>query len=234
MTDPTWLSNAAGYWADEMGCPAEELFAEPLLLKAHGQRLDDYNGIFALFRRGRAVISFPSDRLEDLSATLPTNPLSPDLLASHFMRGGYRVIGPAFIGYAAEVPQTAGGVRALEPPDMSLVETLQAACDETEWEYGGSEPARVPCTGAFEDGSLAALAGYEIWNHAIAHISVITHPSFRGKGYGRQAVMELAGMALAAGLVPQYRTLESNIPSMRIAGTLGFERYATSVAVRLE
>jgi predicted GNAT family acetyltransferase len=68
----------------------------------------------------------------------------------------------------------------------------------------------------------------------IAHIAVVTHPSHRGRGYGKAAVAHLAARAIAEGLLPQYRTLDSNQPSLRIAEALGFQRYATSVAVRLK
>jgi predicted GNAT family acetyltransferase len=80
---------------------------------------------------------------------------------------------------------------------------------------------------------VAALAGYEVWGSTIAHISVITHPDFRSRGFGRSAVAHLAGRAMAAGLLPQYRTLQSNRASIRVAEALGFHFYATSTAVRL-
>jgi predicted GNAT family acetyltransferase len=66
-----------------------------------------------------------------------------------------------------------------------------------------------------------------------SHIAVITHPDFRGRGYGRSAVAHLAARALAAGLLPQYRTLVANHSSIHVAQSLGFELYATSMAVRL-
>jgi hypothetical protein len=46
-------------------------------------------------------------------------------------------------------------------------------------------------------------------------------------------VSGLTGEVLKRGLVPQYRTLEANKSSMAIARALGFELYATTVAVRL-
>ena len=77
------------------------------------------------------------------------------------------------------------------------------------------------------------LRSAKVWDDVIAHISVVTHPAYRGRGYGRGVVAHLAATALQAGLIPQYRTLDSNTGSIRIAEALGFERYATSVAVRL-
>lgn len=144
------------------------------------------------------------------------------------------VIGPAFIGYAdsvAAAPQTA---RLLTADDTTAVAALQAACRKDEWEHGGSDIGRHPTFGVFVDGQLAALAGYEIWGGTIAHISVITHPAHRGRGFGAAAVAQLTAHSLAAGLLPQYRTLDANQPSMRIAERLGFKRYATSLAIRME
>ena len=46
--------------------------------------------------------------------------------------------------------------------------------------------------------------------------------------------MSLAAQhALSAGLVPQYRTLKANAPSMKIAQRIGFSEYGFSVYVRL-
>jgi len=88
--------------------------------------------------------------------------------------------------------------------------------------------------GVFDVSELVSIAGYEIWGGTIAHVSVITHPAHRGRGYARSAVAAAASTALKAGLIPQYRTLESNGPSMSVARSLGFVHYATSVAVKLE
>jgi predicted GNAT family acetyltransferase len=92
-----------------------------------------------------------------------------------------------------------------------------------------------PASGVYHGNELVALAGYEVWGEMIAHIAVVTHPAFRGRGFGRCAVAHVARAALAAGLIPQYRTLESNLASIRVAESLGFSlyAYATSVAVRL-
>jgi GNAT superfamily N-acetyltransferase len=119
--------------------------------------------------------------------------------------------------------------------DGAAVSRLQAACSEQEWEHGGSDPAHGRTFGVFDGGGeLEALAGYEIWDETIAHISIVTHPARRGKGSGRAAVARAAEHALEAGLLPQYRTLRANAPSMSLARRLGFSEYGFSVYVRLE
>jgi len=227
------LSRVARYWASQFGCAAEALFAQPLRLVTHGTELADYHGIFALFREGAAVISLPPERADSLRPLIPVPPVTPANLAEAFKAPEFTVIGPAFIGYVAEVLRPAHPVCALGERDGPAVEALRAACTAIEWEYGGSKVGTRPASGVFVGRDLVALAGYEIWSGAIAHIAVVTHPEFRGRGFGRSAVCHVAAAALAAGLVPQYRTLESNGPSMRVAASLGFFRYASSVAVRI-
>ncbi len=84
--------------------------------------------------------------------------------------------------------------------------------------------------GVFAGDRLLAFASYEVWDRALAHMSVVTHPEHRGRGFAKTAVAQLAQHALISGLIPQYRTLVSNKPSLRVAAALGFHSLATSVA----
>jgi len=118
--------------------------------------------------------------------------------------------------------------------DIEALKRLQAACSSLEWEHGGSHVGDQPVIGTFDGERLVSVAGYEIWAGTIAQIAVITHPNYRGQGYGKAVVSQLTEEALNRGLVPQYRTLETNSSSMTIARELGFERYATTVAVRFK
>lgn len=226
------LAKAAAYWSAELGLDPEELFRESLCVRPHGERLVDYHGIFALFREGKASISHPQDRANALRACLPEMLFSPDRFATGFP--GKVVIGPAYIGYAETLSSdTTPAAHALDASHCAEAAALREACSESEWEHGGSAVGEVVASGVFVDGQLAALAGYEVWDGTIAHISVVSHPAHRGKGHGRAAVADIARRATEAGLLPQYRTLDENAPSIRIAESLGFVRYATSVAVRL-
>jgi GNAT superfamily N-acetyltransferase len=215
-----------------MGLAPDELFRESLGIRSHGERLADYRGIFALFRDGRVSISYPRDGAAFLRACLPETLFSPERFASSFP--GKVVIGPAYLGYAEVLVSASGGSACpLGASHRADAAALREACSEAEWDHGGSEVGEVVASGVFIDGKLAALAGYEVWDDSIAHISIVSHPAHRGRGHGRAAVADVARRALEAGLVPQYRTLEANEPSIRIAESLGFVRYATSVAVRL-
>lgn len=210
----------------------DELFRESLCVRPHGERLADYHGVFALFKDSKAVISHPPDRVDVLRTCLPETLFSPDRFAASFP--GKVVIGPAYIGYAEEMDVGAGSAaRPLDASHRAAAGVLREACSENEWDHGGSEVGEVVASGVFIDDQMVAVAGYEVWDGVIAHISVVSHPVHRGRGHARAVVADVARRALEVGLVPQYRTLDVNAPSIRIAESLGFVRYATSVAVRL-
>lgn len=235
MLDERSESIARDYWAAHLGCAPEELFAEPVRVLTHGGELTDYVGAFALFRRDAVVVSFPPDRADELRALwfAESQGCSPSGFAAAFSSVSAVVIGPAYIGYAAAVASPGLPARALNHDDEVALHSLEQACDPIEWEHGGSS-IEHRASGVFIDGQLVAMAGYEVWGGTIAHISIVTHPSFRGRGCGRSAVAHLAQRAMRIGLLPQYRTLASNRASIRIAESLGFRPYATSMAVRLK
>jgi hypothetical protein len=148
-----------------------------------------------------------------------------------------RMIGPAFIGYAT-VDTFRGKVampgRELAARDAAAMASLRARCEAEEWEHGGSDLGVVPTFGVFAPGgALAAVAGYETWGDKIAQISIVSAADCRNGGHATAAVALAVDHALTAGLLPQYRTLKSNGPSMRIAAKLGFEEYGISTYLKL-
>jgi GNAT superfamily N-acetyltransferase len=228
------LERLRNSWAAHLGIPPADLFRSAMQVVTHGPELADYNGVLAFFRDRKVLVSLPANRAESLRALIPRPPLTPNIFADAFRDLASAVIGPAFLGYTDSVSEPSHPVHLLIENDASLIESLRSACDATEWEHGGSSVGSKGLSGILIDGRLVALAGYEIWGGVIAHISVIAHPEFRGRNLGRRVVARAAAHALDAGLIPQYRTLETNLPSMRIAHALGFQKYATSVAIRLK
>lgn len=228
------FSVADRYWAGHLNCREGELFTRPLNAVTHGEELQGYSGALALFREGAATVSVPPDRAGELCGLLAglENRCTPEQFAAALSPVATLVLGPAYVGYTRDIRGDDSMARSLSDDDAAAVESLRLACGEEEWDHGGSSLGH-PCSGVFHDGQLASLAGYETWGGTIAHIFIVTHPGFRGRGFGRGAVAHLARRALAVGLLAQYRTLDANTPSIRIAESLGFQRYATSMAVRL-
>ncbi len=228
------------FWSHDVGCSREQLRAERTVVVAHPDQYADFMGIFILLVGTAPIISLPRELYSFLALEAQTWPAS-DVVDGARLRSLIgdrvdRIIGPAFIGYTERVM-----FRAIEAPTTTLlnkahaaaVSLLRAACEPAEWEHGGRDLGGNPSIGIFAGEELVTLAGYDLWGQRIAHISIVTHPQYRQRGYGRAAVSKLTEVLLDRNLVPQYRTLESNGPSLKIAAKLGFARYATSVTVRL-
>jgi len=201
------LAAVDAFWAADLGCSVAELRSPDAIVTRQGR------GIFILSRAG-VVVALPP--------ALPAD----------------RVVGPAFIGYADASTFCDGsgdGARVLDggDGDREAIAGLRAACGPSAWEQGGADGADTT-VGIFVDGALATLASYEIWSERIAHIGIITHPAQRGRGLGGAAVAAIARLAIARGLVAQYRTLVANAPSMAIARRLGFQRYAFTLSIRTD
>lgn len=242
MLAPEPLRRVDAYWAGVFGCTPEQLRSPEPVVLSHAVALADYAGISILQLAGAApLLSLPPSLLNGFGTRLAAavkDGLYLDgrwatLLGPHLER----IVGPAWIGYTDTqdpLPATdAGEARPLRTADAPALERLRQACTPTEWEHGGSMLGKHQVVGVFTCGELAAIAGYEIWGESIAHLSVLTHPAHRGQGFGRAVVGKASVLALAEGLIPQYRTLLANAPSRAIAASLGFELYATSLALRL-
>jgi GNAT superfamily N-acetyltransferase len=226
------------YWSSFLGCPREALSRAQTLVVPHAG-LRDYHGLFAFLRHTLLVVSVPPHLLDTWRPQViewsPANVMREDRLRCLVGSAAERVVGPAFVGYTEHgtfPPVHSGAVRVLGPHDGTAFAALQAVCSPREWEHGGSQLGEQPVVGAYDGEYLVAVAGYTLWGGHIAHMAVVTHPQYRGQGYGRAVVSGLTAAVLSRGLVPQYRTLEANTPSMALARALGFERYATTVAVR--
>ena len=67
-----------------------------------------------------------------------------------------------------------------------------------------------------------------------ADVGVITHPGFRGRGLARRLVSYMTAEQLPAVGVVRYRALQTNLPSLAIASSLGFVGRGENLAIRLK
>jgi GNAT superfamily N-acetyltransferase len=228
------------FWSEDVGCSREILRSDQTIVVPHPDQYSEFAGIFVLLIDSAPIISLPPDLYSSLcnkarewtASQVVDSQCLPSLIGHRLDR----IIGPAFVGYtepgmflAVEASSTA----MLGKEHAEQLASLRAACDPIEWEHGGRQFGENPTVGVFIGRELIALAGYDIWGDRIAHISIVTHPRYRRHGYGCAAVSRLTEIALERGLVPQYRTLDSNTGSMKIAAKSGFTRYATTMTVWL-
>jgi ribosomal protein S18 acetylase RimI-like enzyme len=233
VEDGAVTAAAMTFWAADLNTPADRLFAEPWQLLDHGEAHPGFDGAFALARDGAITIGAPTARRAVVGDLLRKagRPDTLEAIAAALSPLATSVNGPAWIGYAHHRFPAGGIARALGPDDAAARAALKQACSVEEWRHGGSDHGD-PAAGVFLADRLVAVAGYTVWGGTIAHIAIATDPHYRGQGHGRAAVAALAAQAQQRGLIPQYRCLEGNLGSMRIASALGFRLFARSIAVR--
>jgi ribosomal protein S18 acetylase RimI-like enzyme len=237
--DPVFVGLLDDYWAEFLGSSPEKLRKEKTQLLAHAE-LRDYAGCYIIEFGVAPIVSLPANEVEsyreEIARWQPGVVRTPTVVQTAFRDRVEAVIGPAFIGYTdAKLFRqvTCGGARLLTNADWKELELLRYGCLAEEWDHGGSSFRPNEMVGILSNQRLVGVASYQVWGRHIAHISIITHPAFRGRGYATLAVSELTRIVLERKLVPQYRTLEANQPSMAVARQLGFVQYATSLAIRL-
>jgi GNAT superfamily N-acetyltransferase len=230
-------------WVKDFGCAPSSLRPSSTHVQAHAGGLSDNPGIWALVAGGAPLVSMPPDVLAVLgsrartwSAELLTDETRLRQELAELTPGRVdQIIGPATIGYGTADTLDLSFAGAAEPCALTTaaLTAFRAACLDG-WDHGGPHDDDGVLFGARDEaGELAALASYRIWNDNIAHIAIVTRSQRRGRGFARAAVACAARHALDAGLLPQYRTLRSNAPSMAISKRLGFVEYGFSVYVRL-
>lgn len=237
------IAIADDWWARDFACSSAELRPTRTHVQQHAGALLGNPGIWILVVGGAPLISLPADtfgviadRAKAWSASDVANvSFLQQELAPNCPRPIEKIVGPAFIGYGTSDSLDLRDAQFARPfASPQAIQRLQAACQKEEWDHGGSEPDPERTFGVVgQANELVALSGYDVWNDSIAHISIVTHPMHRGRSHGRAAVALAAQHALDAGLLPQYRTLRQNEPSMNIAKRLGFSEYGFSVYVRL-
>lgn len=240
MSTPTTLQRIDAYWAAFFGCHADELHAPRVLVVPHAA-LADYSGAYLLRTDEACILSVPDQLLhrtrDQLGHLSPADIFDTTTLSAYFGSAVVRVIGPAYQRYvdgAAFRSVDTRGTRVLDEEDTPELRRLAEVCGEAEWGHSGigKEDQQV-VFGCFVGEMLAAAGMGEPRNDALWHIGVVTHPSYRGQGYGRALVSAATAHGLGLGLIPWYQTLQANTPSIAIALGLGYSQYATTLAVRL-
>jgi GNAT superfamily N-acetyltransferase len=225
------------YWSRFLGVPFAALRAPGIVVTPHAG-LAGWRGVWIFVRGASAVVSAPPERAAALRAAAgswpPGSLLEPETAASLIGVGRAAVVGPSFQGWLA--PERFAGpakpARLLTAADRPALHALRAACSPADWESAGAA-AGAQLFGTFEGPELVALVALRDRGAGACDPGVVTHPAHRGRGHGLAAVAAAVSDALSRGQLVLYQTLLENRPALRIAEKLGFERYATLVAVRL-
>jgi GNAT superfamily N-acetyltransferase len=219
--------------------PPSALQRSGVVVTPHAE-LDDYPGVWFFVRGDSAVVSAPSEwvaRLEDECGSSAAEELLSPASASRVLGpAAGQIVGPSFQGWLPTEyfrPIASDGVRRLAESEAEYIRAFRASCSHEEWEHGGIDPVRADVWASFQGAQVVALAQLRSRPGNAVDPSIITHPEHRGRGHGLRLVSSLVERALAAEQLVLYQALMSNAPSISLARHLGFDHYATLLAVRL-
>jgi RimJ/RimL family protein N-acetyltransferase len=227
------------FWASYLGIAPSDWSEPGVSIRPHAG-LDGYRGIWCFRRLARTVVSAPPGwlsflemRLGDVEAEALTDErFQRDLFGDAFDR----LIGPTFHGALDPSGFRAvrrEDVRLLDPRDTASVERFRSECAPTDWDNASFDVQTRYRAACFDGDRISAMAGYRARTQDVGDIGVLTHPHHRGEGRGAAAAGATVEAALADGNVLLFQTLASNLGAVGIAKRLGFEHYATNVAIRL-
>ena len=119
------------------------------------------------------------------------------------------------------LPRSGAPIEVLGPADAPAMLALAESANP------GPFAARTHELGAFlglrENGALVAMAGERFNVPGCTEISAVaTHPSQRGRGYGRVLTVELAHRIRAAGRTPFLHVFADNVPAAKLYRSIGF------------
>lgn len=240
MPTATTIEHLDTHWAVNFDCERDALHRPGVTLLRNGGDYATYHGAYLLRWGETCVFTVPAPFYERAVAGITGRSadevFDPGFLARLFGDAIDRIIGPAFRGCcdASDFrPVDAPGARLLAPEDEPALRALAAACGDEAWEYSGITFDRPPNFGYVVAGGLVAAGMLRTLSEGLRHVGIATHPHQRRRGYGRALVSYMTAYALAEGGIGHYQTLMSNTPSKAIALSLGYQQYATGLAVRL-
>jgi GNAT superfamily N-acetyltransferase len=225
------------HWAAFFGLSITDFMMSELMVVPHAQ-LQGYQGAW-LFRRGSSfIISVPPDLVKKVSRELQRQPQSivtdQDFVAL-FGETVDQIIGPAYQGYVekSDFRPITSSARLLLPEEDNALRELSAECGAEEWEHSDIQIGQHPNFGIYAGNHLVAVANYRMETKVAAMPGIITHPDYRGQGYGKAVLSAATEHGLSRGFLMLYQTLVLNKPAVAAAESIGYKQYATHLAVRL-
>ncbi|MEF8827811.1 MAG: GNAT family N-acetyltransferase [Haloarcula sp.] len=227
------------HWADLLGCV-------PAAFEQSGVTVTERSGrtVRLIRRAGATVVAAPervSGAFTRCRTELDNAPLTEagNVVQHAFSDQSTEFVtahGPAVLGYvdsAAFSPVTADA-QLLDDDDERAVDRLRRRVPDEEWQRASPtfRPGRT--AGLFRADELVAVA--TLTDPPFPDIGVVVDPDHRAAGAGRRVVSRVVSAAFernsATGI--RYRTPESESASLRLAASLGFERWASEAVVVLD
>jgi hypothetical protein len=226
------------FWSQFLGVSQEALRTPGVTVVQH-KDLGSYPGAWFFVRGTSGIVSAPETwvpRLRiSLSGASATTLHDMSVLRRLLNTGTEGMIGPSYQGYVELEEFHADRrhpVRSLRPSERPMLEAFLATCPADEKTDSGIDPSRLPSVGSFADGTLVAVAQYRERSSFVGDPCVLTRPTHRRARHGASVVSAVVEQALARGALVLYQTLLSNTSAVQLARRLGFQQFASLVAVK--
>jgi hypothetical protein len=222
---PASLERVRRVWRDLAGAPTA--FQRPGCATAARGSSDEARRVSVVQLGGATAVVVPPallGRFGDLIGSQPGCDLTDPASVVELVGPVARFLGPATLAYADDgcfQPRSTRATAAL-PAGHDAVLELTSACGPQDTDESAITRVTSPVSVIKRDGKVVAACGYEVWSAALAHIGVLTHPQWRGKGLATSVASASVAHALQAGLIPQWRARCTLAASRRIASSLGF------------
>ncbi|SDS12745.1 GNAT family N-acetyltransferase [Agrococcus carbonis] len=211
-------------WAEALGTTTAALEGSGLTRVER----DDLDAVVVVRLGAATVVAAPPSAKAALGAVSAEALLDADRIAAALP--GARPIGSAHLLFTGARPPLPD--REAVPATSFDVAAVGASMAEDEWDEAGVQT--MERRWAVRDGdAAAAVAGYQPWHGAVAHLGVATAPGRRRGGFGTAAAARAVREAVDAGLVAQWRCRVGNEASLRLADRLGFTRLGMQASVAL-
>jgi len=231
------------FWSDLFGVETDALWRRVTVLHPH-TRLGDYEGWYVAWRGAGAHVSAPSAAdaadVASLADASPVELQDPAFWKAFARQRELRVVGPAVHHYLDEDPGVPAEVEQVDPVRLTL---LRDRVTPEEWEdcgipealeeggealaaWGGGEPGRPWVPALLGGAVLTETAG------ARRDIGVLVADDARMRGLGLRLGQAAASYAVQWHGWARWTARTANEPSLRTAARLGFEPYATALAIK--
>jgi GNAT superfamily N-acetyltransferase len=242
MRPPTQIA-VEQFWCDIFDLEGDELWAD-ITVRPH-TRLGDYPGWYVAWRGDGVHISAPSTASAHDAASLadesPVDLRRVEFWHAFALQRSSHVIGPATHHYLDDDPGVPHDVEQVDPrrlarlrDDVSVEDWDESGIPDA-LEDGGEALAVWGGTGRGDRPWVPALLGGAVLTEtADAHrdIGLLVAADARGRGVGARLGQAAASYAITWHGWARWTCRTTNQPSLRTAARLGFEPYATQLAIR--
>jgi len=231
------------FWCALFGVDLDELWQD-VTVRPH-TKLEDYPGWYVAWRGEGVHISAPSSAAAIDAASLagesPVDLRRPAFWHAFALQRSMDVVGPAVHHYLDRDPGVPEDVEQVDPVRLTL---LRDAVSTEDWEESGVPEAldeggeALAVWGAKGETDRpwvpALLGGAVLTEHSGAHrdIGLLVAADARGRGVGGRLGQAAASYAVQWHGWASWRSRTTNAASLRTATRLGFQPYATQLAIR--